>query len=89
MKGGGRREKRSVGEHCWGRLASLLQAFGQRTKSIKKRSVDGEKVLRIIKNLMCSVKKVSAIGLSGKSQRCRISQQWSELCMQGARMDSF
>ena len=53
MKGGGRREKRSVGEHCWGRFASLLQAFGQRTKSIKKRSVDGEKVLKIIKNFLC------------------------------------
>ena len=46
---------------------------------MKKKSVDEEKVLRRITNLLCVVKKMGAIRRSGKGQRWRISQQVAEL----------
>ena len=80
MKEGGTREKKPIGEHGWGRLASLLKAFRQEENSLRKRNEDEDKVLYSLKNM-------SSIGRRGKGRRWRISQQLAEQCMQGSMND--
>ena len=44
----------------------MLKVFGQKRKSLRKKSANEEKVLRIITALSCVVRKVSAVGRSDK-----------------------
>ena len=80
---GGKLEK-----HCWSTLASLLRAFRQRRKNLRRRSEDEENVLVKIETLMCVVRKMSATGRSGKGLRCNVSQL-AEICKQGWMNDMY
>ena len=66
--------------------ASFSKASGQRKL---RKSENEEKVLRRITNLMCIVKKMSKIGRGGKGPRWRISEQLTDLSMQGWMNDEY